>query len=114
MSVETAAVITEEIEDIVEAEDDTIVKTFYTKDIANSLADEFGTTKKVAKEIVDFVIEEIAAAVNDGLKFRIPTLGTLKKVTLPAALMNNPQGGPKVQVGARTKIKITNKPIVVE
>lgn len=112
----TAALANEVLEAdelVVEVSDDKIVKTLYTKDIANHLAGEFGTTKKVAKEIVDFVIEDIAIAVNAGLKFRIPTLGTLEKVVLPAALMNNPQGGPKVQVGERTKIKIKNKPIVL-
>ena len=77
------------------------------------IAAELDITKKQAGEVYDLVFGLVEDLVKDGIPVRLPGIGTLHMVELPAGEARNPQTGEAVQVGERLKIKLRSKPFAI-
>src|SRR5438552_344590 len=73
--------------------------------VVRHLAEETGTTNKVAKEFLDALVElSIAQAKKSGI-FVVPGLGRLKKVNRKARMGRNPATGEPIKIAAKTTAK---------
>jgi DNA-binding protein HU-beta len=72
------------------------------KQIIDTIAAEFGTTKKDAKAIIETVITGILAETKEAGKFRIGGFGTFSIKEKKARKGRNPKTGEEIQIEAKT------------
>lgn len=75
------------------------------KDIVNNVSGAFDVSKKDAKAMVDFVVEQIVNSIINEKSAKITGLGKFTLVTKPARKGRNPKTGEAVEVQAKNVIK---------
>lgn len=71
------------------------------KNVVDAVAQEFNLTKKLAKEVVETVLDEVRKEVLQEGKVKIGSLGTLVIKEKKARTARNPKTGEPVQVPAK-------------
>ena len=77
------------------------------KQVIEKVASEFDLTKKLAKEVVDSVVNGIVATLKADQKLRVNGLGTFSLKAKPARTARNPKSGEPVSVPAKTVVKFS-------
>jgi len=74
------------------------------KQVAEKLAEKQNITKKLAGEIVDFVIAGLIEEIKAEEKVRVSGLGTFSKKERAARTARNPKSGESIPVAAKTVV----------
>jgi len=84
------------------------------KEVVNSFAEKFEITKKLAKEMIDFVTEEISEKIRKEGDFKLPGIGKFSVVERKARKGRNPQTGETVEIAAKKAMKFKAAKELVE
>jgi len=82
--------------------------------IAQSLVAASGMKQKAAKAVVDFVFDEIAAAVCKGKKVNVQDFGIFVKAERKARIGRNPQTGAEIKIKASVKPRFRASKVLKE
>jgi len=77
------------------------------KQVIEKIATDFNVTKKVAKELVESVVEGLVNSIKTEDKVRANGLGTFSRKEKPARKARNPKTGETIDVPAKTVVKFT-------
>ena len=77
------------------------------KQVIEKIAGEFNLTKKLAKEVVDSVVEGLIGEIKTGTKIRVTGLGSFTVVNKPSRQGRNPKTGETITIPAKNVVKFT-------
>jgi len=81
-------------------------------DLTNKLAEHFGLTKTLSRNIINFLLDEIKENVKDGKKVILKNFGTFYKKEPSERIIYNPTLKKKIKVNIKSKIGFkTNTPL---
>lgn len=83
-------------------------------ELAKAVADHMGIPKKLAKDVLDVAIYQIAWRVKSGELVKLQEFGTLKPITRAARKRHNVNTGEHVQVEAKRTVKFVPSRILLE
>ena len=75
-----------------------------SKELVNEVAGKFDLTKKVAKEVVDFVFDSLQEEIVSEGKVRIAQLGTFEVKQRNAREGRNPSTGETIKIAAKKAV----------
>ena len=78
-----------------------------TKDFAKTIASQHGVTEKVARDVIDGLLDGIAKAMTKGEEVSLPGFGKFKRKETPAREGRNPATGAAMQIAASSKVTFT-------
>jgi nucleoid DNA-binding protein len=77
------------------------------KNVIEQISEEYGITKKLAKEVVDSTIKTLIGEIVNNGELRVHGLGTFTVKTKPARMGHNPKTGEAVQIPERKVVKFS-------
>lgn len=80
------------------------MKTITRADVAETIYEEIGLSRKDSGEILDMVIDEIKAELAEGHDVKLSSFGTLSLRKKNARIGRNPKTGVEAEISARTVI----------